>query len=239
MKSILIYTDKGTCPLSVKCLLNSLSQLSKYYQLKTIDSQFLSIQEWESDASLLIMPGGRDVPYHQELKGNPNKKIQNFVRNGGAYLGLCAGAYYACSTIEFEKGHPLEIVEKRELSFFPGIAQGPAYGAGKFAYNSSSGALIAPLMLSTSEHSSAYFNGGCLFTPTTESITILAKYEDLPKQPPAIIYTQFGNGNVVLSGVHPEFTSSGLPLSHPFKSKLASLEAEHQKLFKWLLSFLL
>jgi glutamine amidotransferase-like uncharacterized protein len=27
-----------------------------------------------------------------------------FVEGGGAYLGLCAGAYYACSYVEFDLG---------------------------------------------------------------------------------------------------------------------------------------
>ncbi len=28
----------------------------------------------------------------------------DFVRDSGAYLGLCAGAYYACARVEFEEG---------------------------------------------------------------------------------------------------------------------------------------
>lgn len=50
-----------------------------------------------------------------------------FVTQGGSYLGLCAGAYYACARVEFEPGTPLEVVGDRELAFFPGIAQGAAF----------------------------------------------------------------------------------------------------------------
>lgn len=28
----------------------------------------------------------------------------DYVEGGGAYLGLCAGAYYACARVEFEPG---------------------------------------------------------------------------------------------------------------------------------------
>ncbi len=31
-------------------------------------------------------------------------KTTGFVEQGGSYLGLCAGAYYACTAIEFEAG---------------------------------------------------------------------------------------------------------------------------------------
>ena len=31
-------------------------------------------------------------------------RLPGYVEGGGAYLGLCAGAYYACRRIEFEVG---------------------------------------------------------------------------------------------------------------------------------------
>jgi hypothetical protein len=30
--------------------------------------------------------------------------LAGYVERGGAYLGLCAGAYYACARVEFEPG---------------------------------------------------------------------------------------------------------------------------------------
>jgi glutamine amidotransferase-like uncharacterized protein len=57
----------------------------------------------------------------------PAIRLVEYVRAGGAYLGLCAGAYYACSRVEFEPGGPLEVVGNRELGFFPGVAAGAAY----------------------------------------------------------------------------------------------------------------
>jgi hypothetical protein len=53
-----------------------------------------------------------------------------YVSAGGAYLGLCAGAYYACSRVEFEPGGPLQVRGDRELGFFPGVAAGAAYAGG-------------------------------------------------------------------------------------------------------------
>jgi hypothetical protein len=53
-----------------------------------------------------------------------------FVNSGGSYLGLCAGAYYACSSVQFEQGSRLQVLGDRELAFFPGIACGAAYPGG-------------------------------------------------------------------------------------------------------------
>jgi uncharacterized membrane protein len=35
------------------------------------------------------------------------RRVRDFVEKGGGYLGLCAGAYFAASSIEFEKGSSL------------------------------------------------------------------------------------------------------------------------------------
>src|SRR5439155_581244 len=84
--------------------------------------------------SLFIMPGGRDQPYHAGLQGEANQQIRAFVEEGGAYVGICAGAYYGSARVEFDRGFPLEVCEERELCFFSGTAVGPAYGKGTFAY---------------------------------------------------------------------------------------------------------
>lgn len=55
----------------------------------------------------------------------------DYVRRGGAYLGLCAGAYYASSRVQFEPGSALQVVGSRELSFFPGVARGAAYAGAR------------------------------------------------------------------------------------------------------------
>ena len=51
----------------------------------------------------------------------------DYVKSGGSYLGLCAGAYYGCARVVFEPGTPLEVVGGRELQFFPGTARGAAF----------------------------------------------------------------------------------------------------------------
>jgi glutamine amidotransferase-like uncharacterized protein len=57
----------------------------------------------------------------------PTLTAAEFVQSGGAYLGLCAGAYYATARVVFEPGTPMEVVGDRELAFFPGIGRGCAF----------------------------------------------------------------------------------------------------------------
>ncbi len=159
---------------------------------------------------LFIMPGGRDVPYHRHLQGIPNGKIKDFVEKGGIYLGICAGGYYGCQSIEFDKGLPLEVCADRELAFFGGKAIGPAFGKGTFFYGSERGAKT--VRLGTSEGGFySYYNGGCFFEGEMNHVRVLARYLDLPRSPAAIIECSIGRGKAILSGVHLELQLSQCP----------------------------
>src|SRR5437773_4573344 len=85
----------------------------------------------ESLGLLLVshcLPWRADLGYCRTLNGEGNRRINQFVRRGGAYLGLCAGGYYGSKVCEFEVGNKeLEVVGSRELAFFPGICRGGAF----------------------------------------------------------------------------------------------------------------
>ena len=60
-----------------------------------------------------------DLPYIDRLSGAGSAKIKEFIRRGGSYLGICAGAYYGCSLVEFAQGDPLlEVCGARELALY-------------------------------------------------------------------------------------------------------------------------
>ena len=131
----------------------------------------------EERCHLLVLPGGRDLPYCSKLNGEGNTKIREFVKRGGSYLGLCAGGYYGTSSVQFAVGDPvMEVVGSRELKFFPGVAQGPTFPG--FQYGSNAGARACSILLhpaaqrllgkvSHSEGTSSlalYYDGGGYFT---------------------------------------------------------------------------
>ena len=167
------------------------------YEVKTTNSAELVAGRWMNSCSLLVMPGGRDLPYVAQLHGTGNQHIRDFVKNGGSYLGICAGGYYGCSFVQFAKGNPqFEVIGSRELSFYPGIAEGPVFP--NFSYTSHQGAMAAGVILTPAGTSlltktrikdtpntggtcdslveketslSVFFNGGCHFVNHQSDIT--------------------------------------------------------------------
>lgn len=202
-----------------------LSSLSKPPEIiSTTTSQEIIISKCFSNgnAKLLVIPGGRDLPFCQSLNGLGNKYIREFIEKGGSYLGLCAGGYYGCEAIEFAKGDPeMEICETRELQLYPGTAIGPAYPG--FCYTSNKGTKAVDITLShnfmeTTDFKSdildpvqVYYNGGAYFTPprlNCNATNVLAYYAT--NQFPAIVQSTVGFGRVVLTGPHIEATTSAL-----------------------------
>lgn len=246
-EKILIYQDEGTSLCSVESLLLSLQQenLDKQFTLDTIDRTFLKIKTWQLNTRLLIFPGGRDLPYCKALQGEANQKIMDFVRCGGKFLGICAGAYYGSREVKFETEGPLEVVGTRELQFFPGTAYGPAYGLRKFCYENDSGAQIATLDLRLKNSSfksiAAYFNGGCFFVDAKnyKNISTISTYTDIKGAPSAIIQCRIGKGKAILSGVHPEYSAYHIRSHLYFDNRqldlLKNIESKRRYLFKILI----
>lgn len=228
MKKIFLYCGSGVGPGSFKQTFHRLKEeLEPRYSIHPIDGQTLVNEQWEKECALVVFPGGRDLPYHQTLKGAANARLKAFVEKGGSYLGVCAGAYYGSARIEFEKGLPREIIGDRELGFFPGKAIGPAFGT--FCYESEKGALHAQVRWGAERTpTSLYYNGGCYFeTPQKyTNVSVLATYEENAEA--AIILCKVGHGKALLSGIHPEF-----PSSDPSK------EQKRLLIWKKMLSFLL
>lgn len=179
-------------------------------------------EPWSASCALLVFPGGADLGYCRQLNGKGNERISQYVKRGGAYLGFCAGAYYGSAKCEFEVGDKkMEVVGKRELAFFPGIARGLAFKG--FVYNSEAGARAAELIVNKAKFSTStsladfrsYYNGGGLFVDGDKygekGVEVLATYgEDVAVDcgeagiKAAVVYCKVGDGCAVLSGAHPE-----------------------------------
>ncbi|KAK9808667.1 hypothetical protein WJX72_001584 [[Myrmecia] bisecta] len=139
-----VYSGPGAGARSVSSAVQALtSSLQPQVQVSTLSTVALLSGDWVEECAVLVMPGGADLPYCRHLNGKGNALIRGFVEAGGSYLGLCAGAYYACSSIVFEEGTSLEVRGERELGFFPGIAKGCVYPG--FQYETENGAVAAPM----------------------------------------------------------------------------------------------
>lgn len=229
INTALVYSGPGAGTRSINTALQSLRHALPTLQISTITPEQLLEGSWTRSCRLLVMPGGADLPYCRQLNGRGTAIITDFVRNqGGSYLGLCAGAYFACSRVEFEVGHPtLQVVGDRELCFFDGIATGSLYPG--FDYQSERGAVAAPLKLLSNSNNGTeelkdYINGGPVFRlapsgpPLSSSslhtykndVTILATFSDFKDEPAAALACHVGLGKAVLCATHPELSATWL-----------------------------
>lgn len=199
--SIFIYTDEGVSQDSINALLRYFSDK----KVVCMSGAELQKNNWVDQATLFILPGGRSLPFYQQLGAEGNKNITTFVERGGYYLGLCAGAYYASQETIFAAQSPLALHLPGELNFFRGRAIGPVFAEKAFAYGSERGACIVDLIWQDQQHYAAYFNGGCYFEYAEQcpKTLVLARYHET--QQAAIIACSYGKGRAILSGVHPEF----------------------------------
>lgn len=236
--TIYIYADKGVSTESLgQTLHTTQTLLGKRYRIVTIKADAVIDGQWRNNAALFIMPGGADIPYDKALRGQGNRHIKAYVTEGGAYLGICAGGYYASQTVVFAPGTPLEVKGNRELAFYPATASGPALAP--YDYMSNKGARAARLTLSDNhQFATVYYNGGGAFqaNPLPKNITVIARYRDLPQQPAAIIMAQVGKGVAILSGTHFEYDYTRLDQDDrylkPIIATLRQHENERQKLLK-------
>lgn len=200
-KPILIYADLGTSEVGVQSLLKNIPR-KLGIPAETVTARQI-LQGALTQAIGLVIAGGADLPYAEKLNGEGNRLIRAFVAQGGFYLGICAGAYYACREIEFD-GNSYQIYAKRKLALFDGTGKGSfAELAGGNLYDETF-ASKAFISLKTAENRSfaSYYHGGCAFLAPEQAVEKPQTFAKYPNNLAAVITGQFGKGRYVLSGVH-------------------------------------
>ncbi len=158
---------------------------------------------------LFVMPGGEDLYYCEKLNGAGNAAIRNYVASGGRYLGICAGAYYACREIFWAEGTPYEISGARELVLTQAVARGPVLSYIEDGDPSQSPHQAALLQDTESgETFRTFYAAGPVFESPNDC-DVIARYADLPGRPPAILSGSYGKGFFLLSSPHIEYTADG------------------------------
>ena len=214
-KKIHIYNDNGVGAFSIfaaqRYFAHDFTLKNIAHNITLVTASDIVKNGINDDIDLFVMPGGADRPYADKLKGAGNQAIKDYVENGGAYLGICAGGYYGCHSIEFQKGTDNEICEDRELCFFDGIGIGCLPDIAGQAYEETlKSATVTNIKLQNQSVAVLYW-GGCTFIPNSgANYNVIANYEDIAGQPPAIISCNIGKGKAILSGVHFEVSKESL-----------------------------
>ena len=93
-----VYADDG----GVNYTVTSVLRYSPEYEVKFLDAD--DIREGKLDGfDILLQPGGGSTTQYKKLGKKGAKAIVDFVRNGGAYYGICAGAFLATQQTDKKK----------------------------------------------------------------------------------------------------------------------------------------
>lgn len=92
-KTIALFVQHPKC--SVQSCNGVLKALSTYYDFKLFTKHEVE-DDYFDGVDMVIFPGGVGDSDSWDILFKSNRsKIQNFVANGGRYLGICMGAYWA------------------------------------------------------------------------------------------------------------------------------------------------
>ncbi len=211
-KNIVIYRDDGVGEFGFSCLL-------KFFQNESVricNAHDVIAGDIFKNTDIFVMPGGADLPYCRKLNGTGNDNIKHYVENGGLYLGICAGAYYACEALQFHAGRHDEISGPRELALIDATAYGSLPDIAPYYDLTLKTAAATNISLQNNQTMKAFYHGGPAFRLQNGSVLIHACYADIAAKPPAIIEASVGKGRAVLTGVHLEVSAEDLPF-HPLE----------------------
>ncbi|MBV8545868.1 MAG: hypothetical protein JO093_22380 [Acidobacteria bacterium] len=130
---------------------------------------------------LIIIPGGDFTRFGNGLRKETTANLRDAVQHGVSYLGICGGAFFAGRS----PYNGLNLTSGVQFGFYSVEARGvrktavPILGAGTPALDQ-------------------YWEDGPQLSGWG---AVVGKY---PDGTPAVVQGQFGNGWIILSGVHPE-----------------------------------
>jgi glutamine amidotransferase-like uncharacterized protein len=182
---ILLFAGRGTSPNDVVALERILTDARFDYSTAT-SQQLDDLTESELRAyRLLVVPGGNFEQIGNGLDAGTTARLRSAIGNGLNYLGVCAGAFFA--------GHS----PYNGLDLTSGV-RFPFYAAEDRGIRKTAVAVSTPDG-PTLDH---YWEDGPQLAGWGE---VVAKY---PDGTPAVAQGSFGEGWVILTGVHPEALES-------------------------------
>ena len=196
---VAIYDDDGAFDPSV----TALSCMFRWMGLAVVlvDAEDIN-QRGLNGLDLVCVPGGDMYEYSQSLGQAGIDRIREFVSNGGGYIGVCGGAYFAGERV-YWRGNPLPMAS---LSLFEGESRGPydeivpypGYGMAQILLGYGH-----PILEGEGRSTQILYYWGPALLPDDEgTVDVLGRYATI--QEPAMIALEYGQGRVFLVGTHPE-----------------------------------
>lgn len=185
----LVYSGPGACSIEDGDCVSAAAEVAKRAGLnvKYVEPGYFKPSDFDR-AVVWIQPGGDAIETAIQTSAQEKNMIKNFLRRGGAYLGFCAGAFFADTWVDNDNTVP-------GLAILPGVS---------FDLTQDEKPMMV-YVLWEGLLRSLYFQAGPYFQIHDEQSRVVANYLD---DKPAVVYTQYGLGRVALSGPHPEAPQS-------------------------------
>lgn len=181
---ILLFDGSGTSPGDVEALEKILAGERLAYSTASSWQLNLMSESRMREFRLLIVPGGNFETIGKRLTPSTAANIRRAVQNGLNYLGICAGAFFAGNS----PYNGLNLTSGVRFGFYSAEARGIRKAPVSIAF--ASGATLEQ-----------YWEDGPQLTGWGD---VVGRYPDGAS---ATVEGTFGNGWVMLTGVHPEAPS--------------------------------
>lgn len=199
--SVALYSDQGVEPSCITATVNMFEWME------------LSIQEVSSEEirmgclenfELVCFPGGDMYQYSQSLSSEGIARVRSFISNGGGYIGICGGGYFAAEEV-YWMGNQLPM---ESLELFEGRSEGPVDEFQHAGYQTMAQINLIdtshPITQSVLDPSWIFYWLGPKFTPENPlEVEILGEYNS--GNYPVMMAFEYGSGRVFIIGTHPEF----------------------------------
>ncbi len=168
-----------------------------------VNADTINNADWENRYAAVCFPGGYAYYYKLAINETGLEKIRNFVRQGGAYWGICAGAYFASDSVQWEEDglldYPLDLFDGVAIGAIDSIAPWDQYTMTRVNLNPNH-----PINQFEPASEMILYYGGPFFRKhpgaSMDTVGTWDAYFNLP----GIVTCNYGSGRVLLMGPHPE-----------------------------------
>lgn len=235
-EKIAIYNGTGVWQDGLTAIENMLDEFGiEYVEIDAASLNSSTENPLDNMTALWISGNSLITNYKNDIDSTGRTKIQNFVNDGGVYIGSGAGTYYAC---DYYRWNTVVIDDDLTLSLFNGYADGPetflnpTYEMTTININTSHPSYNG----GNASEDILLYQGGSLHGNIGAVYDIVGTFSNGQN---AIITTNYGSGKVVLLSVHPEIEEDSDRDGVNFNSDEANLNDNGsdwdfmQKLLKW------
>jgi glutamine amidotransferase-like uncharacterized protein len=187
----LVWGDDGACKEGCVTALADLAEIAGFDTIIVTRKNFS--QRLLDSAALWVQPGGDAIDVSKALKSKRLEMIRDFVYNGGSYLGICAGAFLADTWVD-------------DKNTIPGLGITPVVTADYKKKEIGKKEMILDVYWNGIMRK-IYFSQGPTIKENSrgmDQIDIFAYYFRNEELAPAAWENSYGDGYVVVSGMHPE-----------------------------------